>query len=68
MTVAQEADISSGQRYVLDDARRRLVALTGDLQSDTIDEAALLRTAAALDTVMHRIRWVVGVNRHGEGR
>jgi hypothetical protein len=64
---AQAPDISSGQQHVLRDAHCRLVALAADLQSDAIDEAALVRTAAALDTVVHRIRWVVRVNRHGEG-
>ena len=58
---------SSGQQFVLRDARSQLVALAADLQPEAVDEAALLRTAAALDTVVHRIRWVVGVNRHEEG-
>ena len=59
------SETTAGQRRVLDDARRRLIALAGDLQPDT-SEAALLATAAALDTVVHRIRWVADLSRHEE--
>jgi len=52
---------TQGQQRVLEDARRRLVALATDLEPQTADEAALRTTAAALDTVVHRIRWVADV-------
>jgi len=52
---------TQGQQRALEDARRRLVALATDLEPQTADEAALRTTAAALDTVVHRIRWVADV-------
>ena len=53
------------QQRALEDARHRLVALATDLEPLTADEAALRTTAAALDTVVHRIRWVADVAADG---
>jgi hypothetical protein len=49
------------RQLALEDARRRLVALATDLEPQTADEATLRSTAAELDTVVHRIRWVADV-------
>ena len=65
-------DLTAGptptQLRVLEDARRRLAELAQDLRPETADEAALLATAAALETVVHRIRWIVDLSRHEEER
>jgi len=52
---------TEGRQWALEDARRRLVALATDLEPQTADEAALRTTAAELDIVVHRIRWVADV-------
>ena len=57
---------AQGRQLALEDARRRLVALATDLEPQAADEAALRTTAAELDTVAHRIRWVADVT--GDGR
>ena len=56
---------TQGQQQALEDARRRLVVLATGLEPHTADEAALRTTAAELDTVVHRIRWVADVSRDG---
>ena len=63
-TTAAKLEASSEwecRRRALEDARRRLVALATGLEPQTADEAALRTTAAELDTVVHRIRWVADV-------
>ena len=56
---------AEGRQWALEDARRQLVALATGLEPQTADEAALRTTAAELDTVVHRIRWVADVARGG---
>ena len=52
---------AAGPQHVLAVVRRRLLAAAAALDAEEIDEGLLRATAAELDAVVHRIRWVADV-------
>jgi len=62
---AFDVSLPAGPQQALADARRRLFALANALEGRHADERFPRATAAELDAVVHRIRWVADVTAAG---